>query len=154
MPPDQKVDTNAMTRASFGQNAAKREFASTLIYKLQRKGSFESNVGNISTEYSSISPYLLVIWRSDNKSEYSVRVLLIERSNAATWDEDELKKLDYPPLSLLGDGYIIKNTWPLDNAAVLTASKWEKRARTIEITISEGTGKNRPMVPVRASPNR
>jgi hypothetical protein len=140
MPPNQKVDANAATRASFGKNSAKREFESALIYKLQRSGSFESNVDDASIGDTSTSPHLLVIWRFDDRAEYSVHALLIENSNTITWDENELKKLDYPPVSLLRDSCVIKNTWLLDNTTVLTASKWEKRTRTIEITISKGNG--------------
>jgi hypothetical protein len=123
-----------MIKAGFGKNTFKRGFESILIYKLQKKGRLESNADNTST-----SPRLLVIWRSDNRYEYSVGVLLIKYNNRITLDE--LKKLDYPPLALLRNSCNTKNTWVLDDIKVLIISKWEKQTRTIEITISEGTKK-------------
>jgi hypothetical protein len=129
------------------KNAVKREFTSVLIYRLQRKNNFESNVDNTLTNYR-----LLVIWRSDNRHEYSLGVLLIKHDNAITLDEDELKKLDYPPLVPLRNDRTIENTWALDNATVLvTTLKWEKRIRTTRIEISEGTRKGNSMVPLRVS---
>jgi hypothetical protein len=105
MPPNQKVNANTMTRASFGKNAAKSEFASILICKLQRKESIKSNADDTSTSHQ-----LLIIWRSDNRYGHSVRVLLIQHKNTITLDEDKLKKLDYPPFTLLRNDRIIKNT--------------------------------------------
>jgi hypothetical protein len=132
------------------KNEAKREFISVLIYRLQRKESTKPNADNTSTNHQ-----LLVIWRSDNKYDFTVRVLLIKHRNTITLDEDKLKKLDYSSLAPLRDGCIIKNTWVLNDAAVLmTTSKWEKRIRTTEITISKGTKKdNGSMAPLWASSN-
>jgi hypothetical protein len=145
--PDQKVGVDAMTRASFAKDIAKREFASTLIYRLQRKGCLKSNVNGVSTSHQ-----LLVICRSDNRYGYSVRVLLIKHDNTITLDEDKLKKLDYPNLAPLRNDCIIKNTWVLDDATVLmTTSKWKKQIRTIEITISKGIKGNGSIVPIRIS---
>jgi hypothetical protein len=149
MPPDQKVDANTMTRAIFGKNASKREFASVLIYRLRRKGYLESNTDN-----TSIGHQLLVIWRSDNRHEFAVRVLLIKHENTITLDEDKLKKLDYPSLTPLRNNCIIENTWVLDDATVLMiTSKWEKRIRTTKITISKGIKENDSMVPLQVSSN-
>jgi hypothetical protein len=148
MPPDQKLDANAMTRAIFGKNATRREFASALIYRLRRKGSLESNADN-----TSISPQLLVIWRYDNRYEYSVRVMLIKHGNAIILNEDELKKLDYPHSTLLRNGRNIKNKWLLDNATVSITSKWEKQINTIKIAISEGNGEKDSMKPIYVPSN-
>jgi hypothetical protein len=150
IPPDQKVDANTMTRASFGKNAIKGEFASVLTYKLQRKGSLESNADNTLTNHR-----LLVIWRSDNRYDFSVRVLLIKHDNTITLGKDKLEKLDYSSLDPLRDDCIIKNTWVLNDATVLmTTSKWEKQIRKIKIIISKGTKKdNDSMAPLRISSN-
>jgi hypothetical protein len=147
VPPDQKVYANAMTKAIFGKNVAKDEFASALMYRLLRKGGLKSNANNVS------SPQLLVVWRSDNRYGYSVRVLLIKQDNTITLDEDKLKRLDYPNLTLLKNGHIIKNTWALDDTTVLITSKWEKQIRTIEITISKVTRENSCMKPLCISSN-
>jgi hypothetical protein len=140
MTPDQKVDTNATTRTIFEENAAKR-YAGVLVYKLRRKWSLESNADNMSTK--NISSYqLFVIWKSDNKYECSVSVLLTEHDSTITWNEDKLKELDYQSFNLLRNGRTIKNTWVLDNTVVLmTASKWKEDNRTVEIAISEDTRK-------------
>jgi hypothetical protein len=137
-----------MIKASFGKNALKREFTNALIYSLQRNESFESNVDNASTSYQ-----LLVIWRSDSRYEFSVGVLLIKHDNANTLDEDKIKELDYPPLTLLGNGRNIENSWRLDDTKVLITSKCEKRIRTIEITISKWTKANGCMTPLQVSSN-
>jgi hypothetical protein len=142
MPPDQKVNVNTMIRASFGKNAARKEFASALIYRLQRKR-LESNEYGISTNHQ-----LLVIWRSDNRYKYLVQVLLIKHDNTTTLDEDKLKKLGYSPLTLLRTGRILRNVWLLDDAKVLITSDGEKRIRTIKITISKGTRENGCMKPL------
>jgi hypothetical protein len=135
IPPDQKVNANAVVRASFGKNVTKREFSSALIYKLQRKKRLGSDADNTSTSHQ-----LLVIWRSDNRYGYFMRVLLVKHSNTITLDENTLKELDYPRFSLIRKSCNIKNTWALGDATVLmTTSKLEKQIRTIEITISEGT---------------
>jgi hypothetical protein len=43
-------------------------------------------------------------------------------------------------LALLRDDDIVKDTWLLDNVTVLmTALKWEKQIRTIEIAVAEVT---------------
>jgi hypothetical protein len=142
------VDTNAKTSAGFGKNAVGREFASTLIYRLRRKWSLESNADNTST-----SDQLLVIWRSDHKYECYVRVLLIKHDNTITLDEDQLKKLDYPPSALLKNSRNVENKWKLDDATVLITSRWEKQIHTIEVTISEGTGEDDSMEPLWISSN-
>jgi hypothetical protein len=152
--PNQKVDVNTMTRTIFEENTSERGFTSVLTYKLRRKGSFESNEDNVSTENTSTSSQLLVIWRSDSQYECSIHVLLINHDNTITLNEDKVKELNYPSLTLLRNGHIVKNTWLLDYEAVLmTTSKWEKRIRKIEITISEGTEENDFMEPLCVSSN-
>jgi hypothetical protein len=152
-PLDQKVDTNATARASFGRNATEKEFTSVLVYGLQRKECLEYNADNMPIKNASTSFKLLAIWRPDNTYEYSVRVLLIEHGGTTTWDEDELKKLNYQPLTLLRNGYSIKNTWVLDETTVLmTTSKWEMH-HTIEITISNGSKEDGSMEPLRVLSN-
>jgi hypothetical protein len=46
IPPDRKVDANAMIKAGFAKDLVKEEFASALVYKLQRKKRIESNTYN------------------------------------------------------------------------------------------------------------
>jgi hypothetical protein len=124
MPPDQKVNVNTMTRASFGINAIKYEYESALIYKLQRKKHLESNADNTFAEDAVTSPQLLAIWRAIDKSKISIRTLLIKHSNTITWDEDTLKKLYSMYLALCRDNDVIEDTWMLDDATVLmTTSK-------------------------------
>jgi hypothetical protein len=86
-----------------------------------------------------MSYQLLVLWRSNNRSGFSVRVLLIEHDNTITLDEDRLKKLDYSSFTPLKNGHTTKNAWQLDDAIVLMTSKLEEQIRTIEITISRGS---------------
>jgi hypothetical protein len=150
IPPNQKVNANTMTRAGFGKNPVKREFTSVLIYRLQKKESFKSNADSTSTDHR-----LLVIWRSDDRYDFTVRVLLIKHRNTITLDKDKLKRLYYSSLAPLRDGCVIRNTWVLDDANVLmTTSKREKRIRTTEITISKGTKEDNDfMVPLRVSSN-
>jgi hypothetical protein len=150
--PDQKVDASAVTRASFGKDATKDEFASALIYKLQRKNSKsgdQSNADSTFTKDRSTSFQLLVIWRSNDEHSFSVRSLLVKHSNAITWNEDTLEKLHSMYLALLSEGLFIndmpkedssimentfKDTWLLDDATVLmTTSKWKEENRTVEI---------------------
>jgi hypothetical protein len=153
--PGQKVDVNTVTSASFGISTAKLEFASALIYKLQRKKRFgskdQSNVSNTLTEGTSISLRLLVIWGYNVKYENrsTVRALLIKHSDEITWNEDKLEKLHSMYFDLLKDDYSIKDTWLLDDATVLiTTSRWRSRDCVTKITISEGTRKNDSMEPL------
>jgi hypothetical protein len=157
MPPDQKVDTNTMTRASFGIDIAKHEFASALIYKLQRKNhlksNHQSNVNNTSIEDTLTSIQLLVIWGSDNRHNFSARALLIKHSNTMTWDENTLKKLYYMHHTLLGDDHNIKDIWLLDDTTILmTILKWKEENHTFEIIISKRTRKDGSMTPLWVSP--
>jgi hypothetical protein len=158
MLPDQKVDANTMTRAGLGRDAAKNEFASALIYKLQRKKHLkpngQSNENNASKEDTLTSLRLLVIWGNNSMHYFCVRALLIKHSNTVTWNKDTLEKLYSMHLSLLRDDNIIEDTWLLDNATVImTTSKWEKMRRAIEITISEGTRKDSTIEPLWVSLN-
>jgi hypothetical protein len=149
IPPNQKVNTNSEARASFGKNATKREFTSALIYRLQRKESHESNVDNTSTNRQ-----LLVIWKSDDRHEFIVCVMLVKHDNTITLDKDVLKKLDYSHIDLLRNSRTVESTWVLDDeTALATTLKCEKRIRTTEITISKGTKGNGCMVPLRISSN-
>jgi phage gp46-like protein len=150
--PDQKVDTNTITSASFGRDETKDKFTSALLYKLQRKKSLESNVSNTSTEDTSTSLQLLIMWKSNDWYNFSVRALLVKHSNVIMWNEDTLKKLHSMHRVLLDKGlsinfgdmlrehYSIEDTWLLDDSAVLiTTTEWEKENRRFEITLSEGT---------------
>jgi hypothetical protein len=140
MPPDQKVDTNAMTSASFGRDINKDEFASALIYKLQRKKGPESDnqsgVDDMFIEDTPTSLQLLVIWGYNNEYSFSLRALLIKHSNTITWDEDTLEKLHSMYLALLRNDRIVKDTWLLDDE-----------------TISKGTRKDDCMEPLWVSSN-
>jgi hypothetical protein len=154
--PDQKVDANTMTDASFGIEIFKTEFASALVYKLQRKKQFKSNdqtsVDNISTEDSSTNLQLLVIWNANEEYRYCVRALLIKHSNTITWYEDTLEKLHSMHLSLCRSDDVIEDTWLLDDVTALTTtSKWEEESRTFEITLSEGTIKDDSREPLWVS---
>jgi hypothetical protein len=155
IPPDQKVDTNTVTRASLGRGIAKNEFASALSYKLQRKKQSESNnqhnADNTFTEYTSTSLQLLVIWGYNirYKNKPSVRALLIKHNNTITWDEDTLEKLYSMYFALLKDDYNTEETWLLDDATVLvTTSKCKDMNRATKITISEGTKEDDSMGPL------
>jgi hypothetical protein len=144
IPPDRKVDINTATEASFGRDVTKDECASALIYKLQRKKRFESNdqfsVDNTFTEDAPTSLRLLVIWRFIDKSEVSLRALLVKHSNVITWDEDKLEKLHSMHLDLLRDDEVVKDTWLLDDVtALMVILRWKSGRYITEITISEET---------------
>jgi hypothetical protein len=138
MPPNQNVNDNTI-RASFGKNAIKREFASALIYRLQKRGGSESNTDTSTGD--TFSSQLLIIWRSDSVYELSVGVKLIKHDNTMTLDANRLKKLDYPSLTLLKNGCRTRNMLSLDGTTMLmTNSVWKEHIRTIEIIISSHTG--------------
>jgi hypothetical protein len=150
--PDQKVDPNTMTRASFRREVTKSGFTGALIYKLRRKKPLEYNdkpdEDNASTEDTSTSFQFLVIWGLNDEYEYSIRALLIKHSNAITWNEDTLEKLHSMYLALLRDGLLREATWLLDDKTMLmTTSEW-KVGQTTEITISEGTRKDGAIEPL------
>jgi hypothetical protein len=152
------VDAKAMARTSFGDELFKLEFASALIYKLQRKKPLKSNdqssADSTSTEDSLTSHQLLVIWRYNDEYRICVRALLIKHSNVVIWDEDTLGKLHSMHIALCRDAGIIEDTWLLDDATVLmTTSKLEEENRTFEITISEATRKDGTMEPLWVPPN-
>jgi hypothetical protein len=154
--PDQKVDANTVIRSSFGNDVAKDKFSCALLYKLQRKmgpkSNDQSNADNISTEGTSTSLQLLVIWKYNvkYKNRFFTRALLISHGNTIIWDEDTLKKLHYMYFALLRDDYNIKDTWLLDDETVLmTTLKWKKDSCTFKITISEGTREDDSMEPLR-----
>jgi hypothetical protein len=151
--PDQKVDTNGMTSASFGKDTSKREFANVLLYKLQKKRRSEyndqSDVDSTFIGDSLTSFRLLLIWKLNNKHNICVRALLIRHSNTISWNEDTLEKLHSMHLPLCKDDDVIKDTWLLDDATVLmTTSKRKKEKCTFEITISEETRKCSSMEPL------
>jgi hypothetical protein len=157
IPPDQKTTVKAVTKIIFGKNTAKREFASVLLYRLQKKKRLEfndqSNTNNTFTEDSSTSLQLLVIWKSNDECSFSVRALLIKHSNTIVWNEDTLWKLYSMHTAPLKKYYCdIKDTWLLDDATVLmTTSKWKNDSYVFEITISEGTRKDIIMEPIWVS---
>jgi hypothetical protein len=154
IPPDQKVDANAITRASFGKNNGKNEFTSILVYKLQKCLGPDGQPDAVNIQDTTTSIHLLVIWKLDDNSNFSIRALLIKHSSSITWDEYTLEKLYSMHLELLRDDWIVKDTWLLDNATVLmTTSEWEERSRTFEITLSKGTRKDDSMKPLWVSSN-
>jgi hypothetical protein len=151
--PSQKVDSNTIAEVNFGQNAIKREFLNVLIYKLQRKRSLRSDIGDTFTEATSTSLQLLVIWKAYFSSIFYVRALLIKHSSAITWNEDTLEKLHSMYLALLKENQDIKDTWLLNDTTVLmTTSEW-KTDYTLKITISEETRKDDSMEPLWISSN-
>jgi hypothetical protein len=151
MPPDQKVDTNTMTKASFAKDTAKKESAIALLYRLQKKECIESssqpNIDNTSTEDTSLQ--LLVIWRVDNMWDIPARALLIKHSNTITWDESTLEKLHFMYLALLSSDWTVKDTWLLNDVTVLmTTLRWKEVKYRTEIIITEGTRKDDSMKPL------
>jgi hypothetical protein len=146
-PPDQKVDTSAVTKASFGGDVIKRESTGVLIYKLKRKNHIESNdqsdKDNTFTKDTSSTLQLLIICRCNDKDVLSARAVFIKHNSTITWSQGELEKLYSMHSSLCGSAPIIQGTWPLDDATVLnTSSVWNDRVHTIEITVYEGTIEN------------
>jgi hypothetical protein len=151
--PDQEVDINAATEAIFGRDVSKYECASALLYKLQRKKHFESNdqsnEGNSFSEDTPTSLQLSVTWKFTDKSEVSLRALLIKHSNAITWNEDKLEKLHSMHFALLRDDSIVRDTWLLDDVtALMVMLRWKNRRYITEITISEETRKYDSMEPL------
>jgi hypothetical protein len=154
--PDQKVDANSMTRTSFGKHVISDEFAGALICKLQRKKYLEyndqPNENNTSTEDTSTSLQLLVIWGSNDEYRFSVRALLIKHSNTITWNEDILEKLHSMYLFLCRNNDIVEDTWLLDDTTILVTT-FKLGKDNDEITISEGTRKNDTREPLWVSSN-
>jgi hypothetical protein len=159
MLPDQKVDANTVANASFAKDAAKSEFTTALLYKLQRKRlepNDQSNANSAPTENISTSIQLLVIWKSDinDKGMIFARALLIKHSNAIDWDKNTLEKVHSMHLALCRDDRVVKDTWLLNDEKVLMmTSKWKKESRTIKITISEGSRKDDSRDPLWVSTN-
>jgi hypothetical protein len=154
--PDQKVDANTMTRASFRRNTAKSDSMIALIYKLQRKNHNPNNQsGANNTKNTSTNHQLLVIWGVDNSHKLCVNIMLIKHNNIITWDEDKLKEL-YSMHHALHEVYcVIEDTWLLDNEIVLmTASGWGIVNHAIEIIISKGTRKYNSMKPLYIPSNK
>jgi hypothetical protein len=151
IPPDQKVDANAITNVSFEKDATKDRFASALLYKLQKRRHLESNTDNAATEGKSTSYQLLVMWGTRNKYKPSARVLLIEHSNAITLDEDILKKLHIMYLPRLMDDKFVRDTWLLDDTTVLVTTLEWGIYNAFEITISKGGMEYSSMKPLWVS---
>jgi hypothetical protein len=157
MPPAQEVDVGAATRACFAKDATKDEFASALIYKLQRKNiepNNQSNEDNTSAEDTSTSLQLLLIWGSNvsYKNGLYVRALLIKHSNAITWDEDMLERLHSIHRALLRDDYNVEDTWLLDGVTMLnTKTEWVEGSHLFEIAIYEGNRKDSAVAPLWVS---
>jgi hypothetical protein len=151
-----------MAETNFGGRATKHEFVCVLIYKLQRKKSFESNEDNTSKEKSSTSIQLLVICEPQDEYGFFVRAQLIKHSNTITWDEDKLRELYSMRHALLNKRlladsndvfkkypFIVEETWlSNDTTALVTRSMWESGDYVFEITISEGTRKGDYMEPL------
>jgi hypothetical protein len=151
------LDANSETRVGFGRDITKDEFASALLYKLQRKKCLEpndqSNVDSAFTENISTSLQLLVIWRFNDERITCVRTLLIKHSNTIAWDEDALDELYSMHSSLCRSDEITKDIWLLDDATVLMTTSERGMHNAFEITISEGTREDSFMEPLWVSSN-
>jgi hypothetical protein len=151
------VDANSEIRVGFGRDITKDEFASVLLYKLQRKKCLEpndqSNVDSVFTENTSTSLQLLVIWRFNDERIFCVRALLIKHSNTIAWDEDKLDELYSMHSSLCRSDEITKDIWLLDDATVLMTTSERGMHNAFEITISEGTREDSFMEPLWVSSN-
>jgi hypothetical protein len=127
IPPDQKVTANTMTKTSFGRNIVETEFASALVYKLQRKkrpgSNDQSNADSTSAEDTLINLQLLVIWKSNDECSFSVRALLIKHSNIITWDEGTLEKLHSMYLALLNKGLLIDTSAVFEEASSVVSEE-------------------------------
>jgi hypothetical protein len=150
IPPDQKVDIHTETEASFGRNIIEYEFASALIYKLQRKcleSNDQSNADNTFAEDTSLQ--LLIMWGPDDKSKITLRALLIKHSNTITWDESKLKKLYSMHLNLLRNNHVVRDTWLLDDVIVLkTMLRQKNNGYITEVAISEETKEDDSIEPL------
>jgi hypothetical protein len=144
--------------AIFRQDTTKDNSIGALIYKLQ---SLRSDADSALTEDTSTSVQLLVIWESRGWRRFPMRTLLIEHSNAITWDEDKLRELYSIRHALLNKRQHIKvnyafeecifveDMWLLNDTTTLTTRlKWKEYSYTFEITISEGTRKDDSVEPL------
>jgi hypothetical protein len=158
IPPDQKLDTNITSIASFRRNAIEHDFTTALIYRLQKKKRFESgkqsNVDNTFTEDTSAIFHLVIIWKADNSYNQYINTMLIRHNSIITWNEDKLSKLYTMHRNIYRYNQILEDTWQLDDeTALMTTSKWGRMNHEIEITISEGIRRYNPMRPLQIPPS-
>jgi hypothetical protein len=157
IPPDQKVCANDVTKASFGKDAAKSEFTSVLIYKLQRKKHLESNdqsnEDSMFTKDTLTGFQLVVIWRYNSDRIYS-HAWLIEHDNTFIWNEDKLERLydvynnQYNASSSMGG-------WLLDDDTVLKVGcETAYRSFGTKVVISEGKHVSSLIKPLWVDPDK
>jgi hypothetical protein len=150
MLPDQKVNANTMTSASFGKSIVKSDFILALIYKLQKKSHNFNNQSNTdSTKDISTNIQLVVVWIPGEGLSFHVNAMLIEHIDTITWDEEKLVKLCYRHRTPSKRALTIEDTWLLDDVSVLkTISRRNGEKYATEITISEGTKNEETIKPL------
>jgi hypothetical protein len=134
------------------------------MYKLQRKGRFESTEDN--TNDTSTSVQLLIICETGGWSGLSIYALLIEHNNTITWNEDKLRELHSKHLDLPNKHYLIKRKyaseeyihieykWQLDDTITLvTKSWWGSDNCKFEIILADATRGDDFMTPLQIPSN-
>jgi hypothetical protein len=129
------------------------ESGGTLIYRLQRKQSYEST--EIS-EDASRSAHLLVAWSMPGLKKLYADVLLVEHEEGFDWDKDDLKCLyreNFDRFRFFLDS--ATETWSLNNnAALMTTFEIMNKGQILDVTISEVKRDNGTRIPAQVDLKR
>jgi hypothetical protein len=129
------------------------ESGGTLIYRLQRKQSYEST--EISEDASNATR-LLVVWRISKSKELYADVLLIEYDKGFDWEKDNLEELYHKNSNrfrLCPDA--TTETWSLDaNTTLTTAFEITNENNLLNMTITEVRRYNSARMTIHVNPER
>jgi hypothetical protein len=151
-PPDYKVYAGDMMKSRFIIKLD-NELGGALIYKIQRRLSYEST--EIS-ENASSPVHLLVVWKISASKELRVDVLLVKHDNGFVWSTNNLKNLYRENIHRLRLYSVpIIETWLLnDNTALKTAFEIVNEDYVLDVTISEVEKHNCARKPEHIDPKR
>jgi hypothetical protein len=159
--PSQQGDICTTTEASFGIDSKQEDVKGSLLYKLQRKHTTNTdnqpNSNSVSTENTTTNIYLLVVWNAISV-QHSFYTCLIEcNDDNFTWDEDKLWALyrEYDD-QFYKDYKSNTITWSMHDGTVMKTrvSLTYGPNYKLDIDISEGTVNYEIKEPMQIDPKR
>jgi hypothetical protein len=130
---DQGIDVGSTMQVGFKIDLTQEESIGTLMYRLKRKNTDQSD-----EEETCIQ--LVIIWKVNNVRDFCAFSLLIEHDKSCIWDENKLLKLaKHYKLANIQHG-LIETTWLIHDNTVLMAkvdATREEESYKLEMTVSE-----------------
>jgi hypothetical protein len=143
---DQRADVGSKMQADFSIHPGHKEAIGILMYKLERKSTYQSNDNIIPSEDELSCTQLVMIWKVYKSGKFHVYSAPIEHDRCRVWDRDSMMKLaeSYELFDVIHSP--VKHTWLTHNNNALLMTSLDvirkEECYKLEMTISEGNIKD------------